>query len=210
MAISPDAVTRMGFQEADEIIGRLPREYLPPDLADKYLTDDRAVISGGKPMLNIVEMYYNERGICDWIITDKYPLRDARGHVVGLIGTVQTFEGRRKLLAHLGPVGKAADFIRARLGEPLMLSEIARHAGFSERQLQRLFHRVFGITMRQFIIQSRVQASIRELIHSDRGIAEIAAMFGFSDQSSFTNRFREVTGMPPRAYRKRHFARFSP
>ena len=126
---------------------------------------------------------------------------------MGLIGTTQPFEGRLELLAHIGPVGKAADYVRAHLGEPLLLSVIARHAGFSERQLQRLFLRVFGITVRQFIIQSRVQAAMRELIQPDRSIAEIALKFGFSDQSAFTNQFREATGLPPGTYRKRYFAR---
>ena len=168
------------------------------------------MVRRGKPLRNIVEMYYNERGACEWIITSKYPLRGEVGEIVGLIGTVQTFEGRQTLLAHLGPVGRAADFIRAHLAEPVMLSDVARHAGFSERQLQRLFLRVFGITIQQFIIHSRVQAAIRELIHSNRPIAEIASLFGFSDQSAFTNQFRKLIGTPPRTYRERYLAQFAP
>jgi transcriptional regulator GlxA family with amidase domain len=157
-----------------------------------------------------VELWFNEQGIPDWIITDKFPLRNTRGKVVGLIGTVQTFEARRKLLAHLGPVGKAADFIRYHLGEPIMLSEIAQHAGLSERQLQRLFRRAFGLTIQQFIIQSRIQGAIHELTHSARSIAEVAITFGFSDQSAFSNKFREVTGLPPRAYRERYVSKLTP
>jgi AraC-like DNA-binding protein len=210
MAVSPGVVARMGFQKEEEIIGRPLEEFLPPALAAKYLEDDLSVVRHGKPLRNIVEMYYNARGVCDYIITDKYPLRDAGGRIVGLIGTVRTIEGSQKLLAHLGPVGKAADFIRAHLGESVRLPAIARHAGFSERQLQRLFLRVFRVTIQQFIIQSRVQGAIRELIQSDRAIAEIAAKFGFSDQSAFTNQFRAVTGVPPGTYRKRYFAQFTP
>ena len=207
MATSREAVVRMGFQSEDEIVGLPPHEYLPRVLADKYVADDSLVVRQGRALRNIVEVYYNERGICDSLITDKYPLRDSRGQVVGLIGTTQPFEGRLELLAHIGPVGKPADYVRAHLGEPLLLSVIARHAGFSERQLQRLFLRVFGLTVRQFIIQSRVQAAMRELIQPDRSIAEIAFKFGFSDQSAFTNQFREATGLPPGTYRKRYFAR---
>jgi AraC-like DNA-binding protein len=107
-------------------------------------------------------------------------------------------------------VGQAADFIREHLGERMLLAEIARHAGFSERQLQRLFRRVFGMTIQQFIIRSRIHAAIHELTHSERSIAEIAISLGFSDQSAFSNRFREATGTPPRSYRDRHVARFTP
>ena len=210
MAISGESVARKGFKTKEEILGRPVHEYLPPELADKYFTDDQWVIRHGKPLRNMVEMWFNEQGFRDWIITDKYPLRDARGKVVGLIGTIQTFEARRKLLAHLGPVGKAADFIRDHLGEPMMLSAIARHAGLSERQLQRLFRRAFGLTMQQFIIQSRIQAAIHALTHSEQSIAEIAVTFGFSDQSAFTNKLRDVTGLPPRLYRERYVAKLTP
>jgi AraC-like DNA-binding protein len=206
MAISREAVVRMGFQSEDEIVGRLPHEFMPPSLADKYVADDSLVIRRGRPLRNIVESYYNERGICDSLITDKYPLRDARGHIIGLIGTTRPFQGRLELLTHIGPVGKAADYIRTHLGEPLMVPEIARCSGFSERQLQRQFMSVFGITVGQFIIQTRVQEAMRELIRPDRSIAEIALMFGFSDQSAFTNQFRAVTGIPPGNYRKRYFS----
>ena len=209
MAISRESVERMGFPSVEELIGRTVHEYLPPELADKYLADDQWVVRHGKPLRNLVEMWFNEQGFRDWIITDKYPLRDARGNVVGLIGTIQTFEARRKVLAHLGPVGKAADFIRDHLGTPMMLAEIARHAGFSERQLQRLFRQAFGMTMQQFIIRSRIQAAIHELTHSQRSISEIALMFGFSDQSAFTNQFRAVAGIPPRLYRQRYVAKIT-
>jgi len=60
------------------------------------------------------------------------------------------------------------------------------------------------MTIQQFIIRSRIQAAIYELTHSQRTIAEIALMFGFSDQSAFTNQFREVAGLPPRLYRQRY------
>ncbi len=210
MALSPGVVTRMGFQSEEEIIGRLPEEYLPPALAAKFRHDDSLVVRSGKPMRNIVEVYYNERGVCDWLITDKYPLRNAAGKVVGLIGTVQTFAARQNLWAQLGPIGKAIDYIQARLGEHLNLSEIARQAGLSERQLQRQFLRMFAITMQQFIIQSRVHAAIQVLVNTDQTMAEIAAKFGFTHQSAFTNQFREVIGIPPRAYRQRYFGQFAP
>ena len=64
--------------------------------------------------------------------------------------------------------------------------------------------------MQQFIIQSRIQAAIHELTHSERSIAEIAVMFGFSDQSAFTNKQREVTGLTPRIDRERYLAKLTP
>lgn len=202
MAMSNARVSQLGLTSEDEIVGLTDHDFLPYENAEQFLADDQWVIRHGKPLRNRIEMGVDENGFRDWTITDKYPLKDPRGKVIGLIGTVQFFEARRKMLGYLGPVGKAVDFIRDRLGEGLMLFAIARHTGLSERQLQRLFRRAFGMTIQQFIIRSRIQAAIHELTHSQRSIAEIALMFGFSDQSAFTNQFRSIAGMPPRLYRQ--------
>ena len=195
---------RMGVRPDDEVVGKRPREYLARDLADHYEADDQKVLRSGQPLRNIIEIGFNEQGVPDWIITDKYPLRDAAGRVVGIIGTMQSLEGRLKALPHLGEVGRAADYIRQNLGERLALGDVAAHVGLSERHLQRLFHKFIGTTIQQFIIHSRVHAAAHELTHSERPMAEIALMYGFSDQSAFTNTFRRIIGTPPREYRKRY------
>jgi AraC-like DNA-binding protein/PAS domain-containing protein len=194
----------LGHRSDDEIVGKRPSEYLARDLADHYEADDQKVLRTGQPLRNILEIGFNEQGVPDWIITDKYPLRDASGRVVGIMGTMQSLEGRVRTLPHLGEVGKAAAFIRENLGEPMLLADVAAHVGMSERHLQRLFHKLIGMPIQRFIIHSRVHAAAYELTHSERPMSEIALMFGFSDQSAFTNTFRKLTGVPPREYRNRH------
>ena len=203
IAISPASILRMGYEREDEVIGRTLSEYLPPDLAKKFRADDLWVITNGEPLLKMVEMWFSPAGRRDWAVTSKYPLRDSRGRVVGVIGIIENLEIRQKHFADLGPVGKAVDYIRTRLGDVLMVAEIARYAGLSERQLQRLFHRVLGQTIQQYIIASRIHGAAHELAHSERSIAEIAQQFGFNDQSAFSNALRAATGISPRAYRQR-------
>ena len=202
MAISPESVQRMGYKREEEIIGLAPHEYLSMELADKFRADDQWVLTHGKPRLNMVEMWFNPQGKRDWIVTSKYPLRDDEGLVIGVIGILQNLGVRLKRLAHLGPIGKAADYIRVHLGEVLRVPDIARRVGLSERQMQRLFRRVFGQSIQQYIISTRIHAATHELTHSDRAIAEIALMLGFNDQSAFSNTFRRLTGLSPRAYRR--------
>jgi transcriptional regulator GlxA family with amidase domain len=188
----------------ETIVGKRPGEYLARDLAEHYEADDRKVLQTGQPLRNIIEIGFNERGVPDWIITDKFPLHDGAGRVVGIMGTMQSLEGRVQNLPHLGEVGKAANYIRANLGQRFLLSDVANHVGLSERQLQRLFHKLVGMTIHQFIIHSRVHAAAYELTHSNRPLSEIAIMFGFTDQAAFTNTFRKSTGATPRDYRSRH------
>ncbi|MEO7098705.1 MAG: AraC family transcriptional regulator [Luteolibacter sp.] len=201
MASSQESVKRMGYESEDEIIGKLPHEYLPPELALKFSADDRWVIRHGKPRLNIVEMWFGQGGKRDWIVTNKYPLRDRQGRVAGVIAILQNLDIRQKRFAHLGPVGLAADYIQSHLGEPLIVGDIARRAGFSERQLQRIFREVFGQTIQQYIIETRLHAAIEKLTDSGLGISEIALQVGFNDQAAFSNRFKRFTGQSPHVYR---------
>ncbi|RYD32443.1 MAG: AraC family transcriptional regulator [Verrucomicrobiaceae bacterium] len=206
VAISPEAVKRMGYQHAGEVLGKLPADYLPPDLAEKFRDDDQWVMERGIPRLGMVEMWFNPQGGRDWISTNKYPLRSPDGEVVGIIGILQNLDIREKRFAHLGPVGDAADHIRSHLGEPLMVGDIARRTGFSERQLQRNFRKVFGQTIQQYIIASRIHAAVGDLTTGGLRISEISLKYGFSDQSAFSNCFKRLTGQSPHAYRLRVLA----
>ena len=194
----------LGQRGDDQTVGKRPHEYLAEALAEHYEADDRKVYTTGQPLRNIIEIGFNEQGVPDWIITDKYPLRNAEGRVVGIMGTMQSLDDRVQRLPHLGEVGKAAAFIRANLGERLLLADVAAHVRVSERHLQRLFNKLIGMTIQQFIVHSRVHAAVYELMRSERPLAEIALMIGFSDQSAFSNKFRRLTGLSPREYRRRH------
>jgi AraC-like DNA-binding protein len=206
MAVSPASVPRMGGRTEADVIGLAPADYLPADIARKYLDDDRRVLRTGRPMVNVVEAWINEQGLRDWVVTDKYPLRDRAGRVVGLIGTLHSFQDRRRQLAHLGPVGEAARYIEERLDGPLRLADVAAAVGYSERHLERLFRQVFGMSVWRFVVQSRIHAASRALTQSDRSITQVALAYGFCDGSAFGRAFRAATGLSPKAYRRRHLA----
>lgn len=204
MAVSPASVPRMGGRTEEDVIGLTPHDYLPADLADKYLADDRRVVRTGEPLLDLVEVWFNEHRLWDWAVTDKFPVRDRGGRVVGVAGTVRSFDDRRRQFAHLGPVGEAVDYVRRNLGEPLRLADIAAAVGYSERQLERLFRQALGMTVRRFVIHSRVHTAARELARTDRSATAIGMAVGFCDPSAFSHAFRAVTGLTPREYRARH------
>ena len=200
-----------GFRSEEQVVGRRAGEYLAKSLADHYEADDRKVIQSGQPLRNILEIGFDEQGVPDWIITDKYPLRDASGNVVGIVGTMQSFKGRIQALPHLGDVGVAADYVRKNLARRLPLEEVAAHVGLSQRHLQRLFRQAIGMSIQQFVIHSRVHTAAHHLTRGPRRpLADIALDCGFSDQSAFTNTFRKILGIAPREYRKRYLQDFTP
>ncbi|HEX4792472.1 MAG TPA: helix-turn-helix domain-containing protein [Humisphaera sp.] len=200
---------RIGVESRQDNIGKRPDEYMAREFADHYRLDDLKVLRSGHPLRNIVEIGFNERGVPDWFITNKFPLRDVTGRLIGIIGTIQVLKSRLGALPHMGAVGRATHYIGQHLDKPLRIDEVADYVGLSKRHLQRLFHKSVRMTIQQFVIRSRIHAAAHELINSERPLAEIALMFGFSDQSAFSNTFRRIVAVTPSEYRRRFLQEFT-
>jgi AraC-like DNA-binding protein len=53
-------------------------------------------------------------------------------------------------------------------------------------------------------LQRRIENAKYMLIHTTRGLTEIAYDCGFTSSSQFSKTFRKCTGLSPRAYRTTH------
>ena len=95
-------------------------------------------------------------------------------------------------------VVKACGYIRARaLVEDLGLPAVARHCGVSEGHLSRLFHHATGLTFREYVTQVRAEHARALVLHTSRGITEIAYESGFQSLSQFHRVFRKAYGTSP-------------
>jgi AraC family transcriptional regulator len=93
-------------------------------------------------------------------------------------------------------------YIRSHLSEDLSIIDLAQVAGMSPYYFLRLFKKSMHITSRQYIIQMRVDRA-KELLRSrELSIADIALECGFTNQSHFTNVFRQSIGVTPKAYQR--------
>ncbi|HEX8295155.1 MAG TPA: PAS domain S-box protein [Chthoniobacteraceae bacterium] len=54
--------------------------------ADRYHSDDMQVIETGEPVLNREEPFRRSDGSRGWLLTSKFPLRDEKNQVIGLVG----------------------------------------------------------------------------------------------------------------------------
>lgn len=186
-----------------ELVGTTDYDYFPPAIADAFVRDDQEVMRTRVPLLNRVEVSYNDRRDFDWIVTNKFPLVARDGRVVGVIGTIQSYDGTRGTLPAFSELGRVVGHIRSHLRDRLAMADLAAIAGVSPRQLQRRFAQAFGSSVQEFIMKTRIQAASDALTRTDRSIAEIALDHGFCDQSAFTHQFRRKTGVTPRQYRLR-------
>ena len=96
---------------------------------------------------------------------------------------------------------RVIDYIEAHFTDDIGLSALAQQAGVSEYHLARLFRATTGVPMHRYVNFRRVQEAQKWLEKSQLPLSEIASMTGFGSQAKFTQVFRNLTGISPRAYR---------
>jgi AraC-like DNA-binding protein/quercetin dioxygenase-like cupin family protein len=82
--------------------------------------------------------------------------------------------------------------------------EMARNAGMSASAFSRYFRRLTGRTVSETVNEVRIGRARRMLIEADRTISEVAYASGYESLSNFNRRFRNISGISPREYRRRH------
>ena len=93
------------------------------------------------------------------------------------------------------------EYLRAELGRPLTLEEIATEIGVHPVYLSRVFRHSFRQTLGEYLNSLRAEFARERLAFSDEPLAEIASRCGFADQSHFTRTFRKITGTTPGSFR---------
>ncbi len=89
-----------------------------------------------------------------------------------------------------------------RLGEPLDVAAMSRHAGVSPRTFARRFREETGTTPLQWLLSQRVLEARSLLEGSDLPVETIAWRVGFGTAASLRDHFRRATATTPTAYRR--------
>jgi len=201
---------RLGFARESEIVGKNDLELFPKPLASKFRKDDEHVLATGESMPRMVELFLSRQGLPDWFITNKMPVIGIDGKTVGIMGTVQRYDQARSLRSQDRAVAKAVEMMLESPGEIESLSQLARDLGLSHRHFDRRFKQDTGLTPKQFLGRSRVEAACKLLRETKASIADIAFDLGYCDQSAFTSQFRTRMGFTPARYRKQMGANVNP
>lgn len=83
----------------------------------------------------------------------------------------------------------------------LTTQRVAEICGYSKRTLARKLQ-VHGTSIQREIAKMRKVRAEQELINTERSIAEITTMLGYTDTSTFSRAFKRWTGFSPRLYRQ--------
>lgn len=101
-------------------------------------------------------------------------------------------------------IGRAMEFLTHNLSHKLNLRQIAAHAGISTAQLTRLFRRHVNCSVGEYLEALRLNRAKQLLDHTSLTICAIAWEVGFDNPFYFSARFRRMTGLSPREYRRRN------
>ncbi len=201
MAGNPAFVKRCGFHRESEIIGITDSSIFPPRLAEKYRRDDEQVITTGKPLLGIIELFPNREGKPEWFITDKLPLFSTAGKVCGLCGTVRSYEAQRAAVQPYLELAAVADHLKLHFRGKLDVPLLAKLAGMSVRQFERKFRATFQMTPQEYMIRMRVIEACDLLARTNLPVTAVALDSGFYDHSDFARQFRRHMGQTASEYR---------
>ena len=196
-------VQRCGLETEADLIGRKDTDLYPAELAEKYASDDRIVLSTGEALMGIVELYPNALGEPEWYVTDKIPLFTREGKIAGLCGLIRRLEGTHAEIESYSQLREVTDHLDKVYQTKVSVEELASMAGMSVRQLERRFKEAFKTTPMQYVMKLRILKACQRLSSSQDSITEIALEVGFYDHSSFTKKFVQMIGNTPREYRQK-------
>jgi PAS domain S-box-containing protein len=201
LAVNAALVARCGLRHKSELLGRRPADVFPGELGRTPTAQDALVLRTGRPLRDHLELHWYARGQPGWCLTTKLPLRDAAGKITGLVGISRDLRAPGERDNIPTRLAAALEFLEEKFAEPLSPALLARRAGLSPVRFARLIKRIFRLTPRQLITQTRLAAAAELLTGTSRRVADIALACGFYDHSAFTRAFRAATGLTPSDFR---------
>lgn len=84
------------------------------------------------------------------------------------------------------------------------ISGMAEHFNMSHQKMSSVFKRETHLNIIDYITNCRISMATDLLINTLLSIAEIVKKVGYIDNSSFTRKFKSITGMTPIEYRRRY------
>lgn len=100
---------------------------------------------------------------------------------------------------------EAAEWIRVHADKPLKTSEVAARFQYNPDYLSKLFQQEFGMGLKAFIDNARMEKIKMVLLNSPEPLKSVAAKCGFGEYKYFLKFFRQRQNMSPTEYRNTYY-----
>jgi transcriptional regulator GlxA family with amidase domain len=185
------------WRYAAELARRYPDAKVDPDVL--YVDDDPVITSAG-----------TAAGIdaCLYLVRKEQGSRVANGIARRMVVPPHRDGGQAQYVVQ--PVAPSCDgslrglleWLRANLGQPFTIRQLAARANMSERTFARRFVQDTGTTPQRWLIGQRILLAQQLLEESDETVEAIADRSGFGNATALRHHFRAWLGTTPNAYRR--------
>ena len=102
---------------------------------------------------------------------------------------------------HSSRIEEVLSYINENIDQPLTLESLAQRVSLSPFYFSRVFRRETGYTLREYLINTRINAARFYLRTTQLSLKEITYRCGYGSDSTFCTTFKRITGMTPLEYR---------
>ncbi len=205
-AASRTLLERCGIPHREKVLGRTAADLFRGPLGASFHAQDLAVLRSGRALTDRLELHLYPDGREGWCLTSKYPIPGPGGKPSGLVGLSRDLGRPDRRHPEYRHLARAVETVQTRYADRLSLAALAQDASLSMDRFERMVREVFGVTPRQLLARTRVDAATRLLATSGATVADVAQACGYADHSAFSRQFRALTGLTPREFRARRAA----
>ena len=98
-------------------------------------------------------------------------------------------------------IANAKEFVQSHVEETITLALVVEHVHMSRFYFCKLFKKVTGMTLTEYVSRVRVEKAKRLLTNPSLRVSEVVYASGFGSIPRFNSVFKRYVGMPPTEYR---------
>ncbi len=106
IAVSMSLVRHLGCSSVYEVLGKSDADFFGEEHARAALEDERRIIASGESIIGKLERGDFSDGRTVWLLTDKLPLRDSDGEIVGTFGVSKDVSPSKEMELELEKANK--------------------------------------------------------------------------------------------------------
>lgn len=100
---------------------------------------------------------------------------------------------------------KIAEYIKMKIDKNISVYLVAKHFGYNPDYISKLFKKIFGIGMKEYISSERMKYAQNLLLTTNMSVKEISAQAGFENENHFIKFFKYHEGKSPSKFRNMYF-----
>lgn len=163
---------------------------------------------------NRVIIKYNDNDICDTIsdiALELYEKHSSQIHNLELLFKMLSFfegENSHSTLDQTSHkqyyqyVYTAKKYISMNFANNIKVSDIASHLNINRSYLYKIFKKITGISIEEYIVSVKINEARRLLDETNLSIDEITSIIGYCSSAAFYKAFKQQTGLTPKQYKE--------